>query len=302
MKAIFIVNPGSGEGSGESYQEAITNKIKEKYEKVEVRVTEKEGDALDWARQACDEKCDGLFVLGGDGTVNEVVSGVAEEDYKPRIGIFPGGTVNNMSRTLGFPNDINQTIDTMDFDSYKKVDIGKVNDRYFIYSVSLGQIPEAIHNVTYEEKNKWGPMAYMTNIFKEIQKDELKALRIKYDSTEVEGNFSHILVILTDQIGDFKFADTENSEDDGLFTAFFLRETSFGEKLGVVGEALKGDLSGNDNVESLRLTNLSVESITDEELEYDIDGDLGGKLPIKIQILPKHVEVYCHPKRLLKNR
>ncbi|HHA7683715.1 TPA: diacylglycerol kinase family protein [Streptococcus pneumoniae] len=146
-KVMVIINPTSGGEKALDYKENLENKAKEYFEYVETKITEKALDATHFAEEASREQYDAVVVFGGDGTVNEVISGIDERDYIPKLGIIPGGTGNLITKLLEINQDIDGAIDELDFDLTNKIDIGKANDNYFGYIFSIGSLPEAIHNV-----------------------------------------------------------------------------------------------------------------------------------------------------------
>lgn len=292
MKAVVIINPASGNEQGEEYNKLIEEKFNQFFDEVEILFTEKGGDAEEFARKAAREKVEAVFVLGGDGTVNEGIKGLAEEEYRPKFGIFPGGTVNNLARVLGIPMDIEEAVKAVDFNSYKDIDIGKVGEEYFCYALSIGAIPEAIHNVSGEEKTKWGPFAYLSNIIKNLSGEKLYSLKINHDGEILEGEYSHVFISLSDQIGDIEFAGTGHNISDGCFMLYLLKRTDMFQKAQALGEALKGSLEEDDQVVAISCKEVSVESLDNEELEFDLDGDLGGKVPFSAKILPHHLRTY----------
>ena len=130
---MVIINPTSGGEQALNYKEKIENKAKEYFEVVETRITEKALDATHFAEEAAKEKYEAVIVFGGDGTVNEVVSGIAEKEYIPKLGIIPGGTGNLITKLVQIDQDIDKAIESLDFNLTNKIDIGKANDHYFGY-------------------------------------------------------------------------------------------------------------------------------------------------------------------------
>ena len=110
-KAMIIINPTSGGEQALNYKEKIENKAKEYFEVVETRITEKAIDATHFAEEAAKEKYEAVIVFGGDGTVNEVVSGIAEKEYIPKLGIIPGGTGNLITKLVQIDQDIDKAIE-----------------------------------------------------------------------------------------------------------------------------------------------------------------------------------------------
>ena len=107
---MVIINPTSGGEQALNYKEKIENKAKEYFEVVETRITEKALDATHFAEEAAKEKYEAVIVFGGDGTVNEVVSGIAEKEYIPKLGIIPGGTGNLITKLVQIDQDIDKAI------------------------------------------------------------------------------------------------------------------------------------------------------------------------------------------------
>ena len=123
-KAMVIINPTSGGEKALDYKEKLENKAKEYFEHVETKISEKALDATHFAEEASREQYDAVVVFGGDGTVNEVISGIAERDHTPKLGIIPGGTGNLITKLLEINQDIDGAIDELDFNLTNKIDIG----------------------------------------------------------------------------------------------------------------------------------------------------------------------------------
>ena len=99
-KVMIIINPTSGGETALDYKESLENKAKEYFDYVETKITQKAKDATQFAEKASKEKYDAVIVFGGDGTVNEVISGIAEKKHIPKLGIIPGGTGNLINKLL----------------------------------------------------------------------------------------------------------------------------------------------------------------------------------------------------------
>lgn len=123
-KIMVIINPTSGGEKALDYKVKLENKARDYFEDVEIRITEKAQDATNFAEEASRERYDAVLVFGGDGTVNEVISGIAEKDYIPKLAIIPGGTGNLITKLLEINQDIDGAIDELDFNSTNKIDIG----------------------------------------------------------------------------------------------------------------------------------------------------------------------------------
>ena len=286
-KAMLIINPTSGGEKALDYKEKLENKAKEYFEYVETKITEKAKDATAFADEASKENYEAVIVFGGDGTVNEIISGIAEKDYIPKLGIIPGGTGNLITKLLEISQDIDEAIDQLDFNKTNAIDIGKANKSYFGYIFSVGSLPEAIHNVEIEDKTKYGVLAYAINTIKSVIKDEVFNIKIETENGSYEGEASQVLVLLSNYYADKKIFE-ENK--DGYANILILKNASIISKLSLIPDLLKGDIVENDNIEYIKAKDITISS--DTKLESDIDGDQTDDLPVKITVLGNHIEIY----------
>ena len=286
-KAMLIINPTSGGEKALDYKEKLENKAKEYFEYVETKITEKAKDATAFAEEASKGNYEAVIVFGGDGTVNEVISGIAEKDYIPKLGIIPGGTGNLITKLLEISHDIDEAIDQLDFNKTNSIDIGKANKSYFGYIFSVGSLPEAIHNVEIEDKTKYGVLAYAINTIKSVIKDEVFNIKIETENGNYEGEASQVLVLLSNYYADKKIFE-ENK--DGYANILILKNASIISKISLIPDLLKGDIVENDNIEYIKAKDITISS--DTKLESDIDGDRSDDLPVKITVLGNHIEIY----------
>ena len=289
-KAMVIINPTSGGEQALNYKEKIENKAKEYFEVVETRITEKALDATHFAEEAAKEKYEAVIVFGGDGTVNEVISGIAEKEYIPKLGIIPGGTGNLITKLVQIDQDIDKAIEGLDFNLINKIDIGKANDHYFGYIFSVGSLPEAIHNVEIEDKTKFGMFAYAINTVKSVIRDEVFNIKVETENGNYEGDASQVLVLLSNYFSDKKIFD-ENKV--GYANILILKDASIFSKLSLIPDLLKGDVVENDSIEYIKAKSIKISS--DIEIESDIDGDQSDDLPVEIKVLGNHIEIYSYP-------
>ena len=289
-KAMVIINPTSGGEQALNYKEKIENKAKEYFEVVETRITEKALDATHFAEEAAKEKYEAVIVFGGDGTVNEVISGIAEKEYIPKLGIIPGGTGNLITKLVQIDQDIDKAIEGLDFNLTNKIDIGKANDHYFGYIFSVGSLPEAIHNVEIEDKTKFGMFAYAINTVKSVIRDEVFNIKVETENGNYEGEASQVLVLLSNYFSDKKIFD-ENKV--GYANILILKDASIFSKLSLIPDLLKGVVVENDSIEYIKAKTIKFSS--DIEIESDIDGDQSDDLPVEIKVLGNHIEIYSYP-------
>lgn len=291
---MVILNPVSGGEDHKKIMGDLLYKLKDRYKDILFKITEKPYDATEFAQSACDRKLDAVCVVGGDGTLNEVITGIAPNEYRPKLMIVPGGTVNCLARVLEIPMGplFNTAVSSIDLDRTMKVDIGKVGDRYFTYMLSIGPVAEAIHESTSESKFKFGPMAYFIESTKKLSTEKMKKVRVITDEGEFEGMVDHVVVCLTNKFGKFEFSKEKLDIDDGYAYVFITTEDDLLSRLSLIGDALWSRIEENEAIKYFRTKKVRIESLDGDKIISDLDGDKGDYLPVEAEILRKHIEVF----------
>lgn len=291
-KALLVVNPSAGGEKAQEFQKAVVEKLESYFDEVEVKETKKGGDARDFARAAAQDKLDSVFVMGGDGTVNEGISGLAEQDYRPKFGFFPLGTVNDLARALNMPINPKEAIEALDFEQTKSLDIGKINDRYFMNVVAVGSIPEAVRDVSVEEKTKFGKMAYLISGLKKIAQNETYNFELDVDGDHISVESTTLLIGLTNSIGGHENFLPDAKVDDGLLHLVYLKDTNMLESFQAIPNLAQGVTESNQNLGYRTFNKAHIALKDSQSLGTNVDGDEGDELPIDITILPSHLTVY----------
>lgn len=289
-KAMVIINPSSGKEEAKNQEETIQEVLAKRY-KTKVYHTEKAGDAQDFSLEAAREKYHLVVAVGGDGTVNEVVSGLAEKDHRPLLGIVPMGTVNDLTRALGISQDPIEAMAVLRGEAYKAIDVGKVNDRYFMNALALGSIPESIHEVTPEEKSKLGPLAYFLAGMKRLLEEKKMHLIIETEKDVYEGAYCVMVGSLTGSIGGFEEIFPKASIDDGLLHVLLVKELNLLESLKLLPDFVAGDVSSSEHLVYVTVKKMRIRSQREEPYVSDMDGEEGPKVPLVVEILPRHLRV-----------
>ena len=164
MKSRLIVNPVSGTDSALDHLTLINERLREGIGVVDIVITVAEEDATRAAEQAVRDGYDHLFVAGGDGTLNEVLNGVgrvAGGFDAVTLGLIPLGTGNDFATALGVPEDVDAALQVLLEGVPLRVDIGEVNDRYFINVSAGGFIADVSDAVNPRMKTIAGKLAYL---------------------------------------------------------------------------------------------------------------------------------------------
>lgn len=287
-KALIILNPTSGKEESLHYEQKICDQLCATHD-IEVVKTTCEGDAKRLAEKACEERFDTVILVGGDGTVNEGINGIAEKPFRPKVGIVPLGTVNDFARALNIPLSPDEAIKLLGgMTAY--ADIGKVNNEYFTNVVAIGALPEAVGEVSIEQKTRLGSLAYLIEGAKATFDNEIFTLRLSYDDQVVEKEAILFLMALTNSVGGFSTIADEADVTDGLVHCFVIKSDSTFQTLKIATNMLFNSLKDDENVHYFSTKELYVEA--DRQLELNVDGDMVGKLPISISVLHRHIEIY----------
>ena len=292
-KALLVVNPSSGGEQAQEYEKLAHQKLTTMFDEVVVLHTKKAGDAKNFTREAAVDRYHSVFVMGGDGTVNEGINGIAEQAHRPNFGFIPLGTVNDLARALGIPLEPEEAIAHLSMDALQPLDIGKINDQYFMNVVAIGTIPESINDVDPEKKTKYGMFAYFISGLKQLASTRSYSFRLKIDGEEKQIESSTLLIGLTNSIGGFETLLPDAKVNDGKLHLVYLKDSSFFDTLKTLPDLLKGVDESTDHLSYQTCEQIEVSLTDDGDLASNVDGDEGAKLPINISILPAHLKIYC---------
>jgi diacylglycerol kinase (ATP) len=289
-RARIIYNPTSG-------REILKRNLPEILEKLEIagyetsaHATTGAGDATKAARIAVERQYDVVIAAGGDGTIHEVVNGLAEQDYRPRLGILPAGTTNDFARALHIPRDIGAAVDIITKGDIIPVDIGKINEKYFINIAGGGRITELTYEVPSKLKTMLGQLAYYLKGMEMIPSIKASDLTIEYDGKLFEGEAMLFLVGLTNSIGGFEKLAPDSSINDGLFSLLILKKINLADFVRISTLALRGEHINDPNVIYTQANHIKVRS--NEKVQINLDGEFGGLLPAEFSNLYRHLEVF----------
>lgn len=290
-KALLVVNPSSGGEKAPEFQKQAKEKLETYFDRVVVKETQKAGDATNFTKEAAQNGFDSVFVMGGDGTVNEGISGLANQEFRPNFGFFPLGTVNDLARALGIPLDPAVAIENFDPERKRLLDIGQVNNSYFMNVVAIGAIPQAINNVDPEEKTRYGKMAYFINGFKELLNHQSYEFEIKLDQETETITSTTLLIGLTNSIGGFETLLPDAKVDDGLLHLVYFKDSHFLDTISAIPQLMSGVTETSASLGYKTFEEGTI-TLTEGDLTINVDGDEGDQLPIRIKVLPSHLTVY----------
>ncbi len=289
-RARIIYNPTSG-------REAIKKNLPDVLEILEnagyetsAHATTGEGDAIEAAKLAVERRYDLVVAAGGDGTINEVVNGMAEQEYRPKLGIIPVGTTNDFARALQIPRDIVAAAEIIAKGDRIPIDIGRMNEKYFINIGGGGSLTELTYDVPSKLKTVLGQLAYYLRGIEMLPSLKATNMTIEYDGKLFEGEAMLFLVGLTNSIGGFEKLSPSSSINDGMFTLLILTKTNLADFIRIASLALRGEHINDPKVIYTKANRIKVHS--DEKVLLNLDGEFGGVLPAEFVNLYRHFEVF----------
>ncbi|WP_217587933.1 diacylglycerol kinase [Lentibacillus saliphilus] len=287
-RARVIYNPTSGRELLKKELPAILEQLEKVGYEASAHATTGESDAIYAARTAVERKFDLVIAAGGDGTINEVINGISEQPYRPKVGVIPGGTTNDFARALQIPRDVKKAVEVIVAGETMPLDVGRVNDQYFINIAGGGKLTELTYDVPIKLKTMLGQLAYYMKGIEMLPSLKPIRARIEYDGTVVDEKIMMFLVSNTNSVGGFEKLAPTAKLDDGYFDILILREANLAEFIRVATLALRGAHLDDKHVIYAQAKHIKVD--TDEKMQLNIDGEYGGLLPGEFQNLQQHVE------------
>lgn len=293
MKTCIIVNPGAGSVADLETLEARLGELPD----AEVRRTEAAGDAERLAREAVRDGTDLVVAAGGDGTLNEVVNGLADDFDKVRLGLLPLGTGNDFARSIGVPDDLEGALAVLENGADRAVDVGRatIGDtcRCFL-NMSAGGFSGEVSERASEAKERWGPLAYMRAAIDALP--ELKGFftRIVVNGAEtLEMEASNVIVSNGRFVASGIPAAPKAVLDDGLFDVLIAPAITIPQLAMLVPQVLLGRHMDNELLLFRRATRVEIEC--DPPMAFNVDGELIGEGTARFEILPRALQVIVGP-------
>lgn len=289
-RARIIYNPSSGREIFKKELPDVLRRFEEAGYETSAHATTGEGDATYAAKIAVERKYDLVIAAGGDGTINEVLHGLAEQPYRPKLGIIPGGTTNDLARALGIPRDIKKAVDIILEHHIRPLDIGRVNDHYFMNIAGGGKLTELTYEVPSKLKTMLGQLAYYIKGIEMLPSLRPIRVQIEYDGKWFDDEIMLFLVSNTNSVGGFEKLAPNAKMDDGYFDLLILKKMNMADFVRIASLATKGAHLEDKHIFYARANRIKVH--TEEKMQLNIDGEFGGLLPGEFTNLYQHIDVF----------
>lgn len=294
-KILIITNPTAGDKAGVEGAERLKKTFNQKDVGIKLYETTGEDDFKSLVEEALADGFDTVAILGGDGTISEFTAQVSDLENRPKILLIPMGTTNNLARALNTELNFDLLVEKVDSDILieKEADVGQLNDRYFVSTLSAGSLPEIAWKADDDVKEMFGSFGYILEGISAINEDETFELIIKTEADEIVlEDISLIVIGLSNSVFGIP-TFFENAEiNDGKFHLYALKTSNLMEEAASLAHHVVADMDAGENVnnELSFITSFNKATIeADTEIHMAIDGEKGPTFPIELDILHNHL-------------
>ena len=281
-KLLMVVNPRAGRNKSRGPLYDAAGILSSNGYLLRIHNTVAPGDARDLVRRE-GARYDAVVAVGGDGTLNEVVTGLMKLDNPPPLGYMPQGSTNDFAASLHLPSNPAEAAAVIAQSAGRKLDIGQWNRRYFVYVASFGAFTRTSYSAPQNVKNALGHFAYVLEGVKDLDSLRPYPIRLNADGETLDGEYLFGAVCNTLSIGGIvKLAPEHVALDDGLFELLLVPNPRTPADLqDLMMSAVNQDYAGKGfvfrHVSSIRLE-------TEDVLPWSLDGEYAPGTP-KVEIV-----------------
>lgn len=292
MKVLFIYNPQAGMMQIKNHLFNILNVFSKANYDLTVYPTKRQKEAINYIKDKA-TNFDLIICSGGDGTLNEIINGlmIVQSDNVPILGYIAAGSTNDYARSLKLPKDMSKAAEFVVDNNEKNYDVGKFNNKYFIYIAAFGAFTKVSYSTPQNIKNYFGHLAYIAEGLKSLP--EIKAYHIKadIDGKFIEDDFIYGMITNTLWVGGiYQFDNKKVKLDDGYFEVTLIKEPKDVTQFSEIASYLFGTIKKSDLVLTFKAKEIIIES--KEKLAWTIDGEYGGSSNISnIKNIKKAIKI-----------
>jgi diacylglycerol kinase (ATP) len=286
LMAIFNAHSGGGEYRREL--PLIIDSLRGLGYDVEERETQSVGDATRLAREAVDKGLDLVCAIGGDGTVNETINGLAGSEVP--LAIVPTGTVNVLAMELGIPLEPPDAVKLLEVGTISWIDLGLAGDRYFGLMAGVGMDAAVVASLNPVMKKAFKEAAFAVQGFANYLTKEEPLIRVTTEERTVEGYFA-VFGNSSNYGGGFGITPLADMRD-GLLDVCVLKDKSFLSTIWYWTAALINAHITHPKVEYFRTKRAEIVTVdAGKEVLVQTDGEVAGKLPLTCRVVPRSLRV-----------
>ena len=294
-KGILYYHEAAGQGDVHVELGQVATNLSKMCKELVIYRSDEEGDIKKHCQVIKKENTyDVIFVLGGDGTVHELINGVIDADLNLPIGILPGGTFNDFTKTLNLPPTPKEASEVLLEGHVKHIDVMQANERYVLNFVGMGLIVENAEAVVDDQKSKLGKFSYLFSTLKTVTDPTFFDYEIDVNGKTESGTASMIVVANGQFVGGNRIPLKELCPDDGVIHAFIFKEAGIKLFTEMINEKSIDNWNNiSKNVKQIEGTDFTIR--TKEPMEVDVDGEIDLSTPIHITNLNKRLRMFTGP-------
>ncbi len=278
-KILVILNPAArSERAGGTWE-----KIRD-LPAATVQTTSAPGDARSIAGWAVAQGFATVVAAGGDGTINEVVNGIAGSDIA--LGILPVGTMNVFAAELGIPNNLPKAWEIIQAGHTRRIDLVRANDQYFVQLAGVGLDAQVVQATSRSFKKNFGPLSYVISAAQIAARPPPKLI-VEHDGHRREGSF--VLIGNGRYYGGPVAFFKDARIDDGKLDVLIFKNLGYLDIARYLGTILMGNHTGLADVDYFQTKRVAVSSADDVPVE--VDGEVVTKLPVTFRISSRKLKV-----------
>ena len=273
-KLLFIFNPKSGKGLIKTHLADVVDKMVKAGFSVTIYPTQDRGDAT---RKVIEDGqyFDRIVCSGGDGTLDEVVSGMYRAGLKIPIGYIPAGSTNDFGKSVGISNEISKAVTAAVSDQLYPCDLGKFNEENFVYIAAFGMFTEISYETPQALKNMLGHLAYILSAAKSLASIPNYSMQIEVEGRSIQDNFIYGMVTNSISVGGFQGMTGKDVKlDDGEFEVTLIKHPANLIELNEIVSCLLNRIDNSDLIYSFKAKELHV--MSEEAIPWTRDGEFGG--------------------------
>ena len=275
-KMLFIYNPRAGKSQIRSnLLDMIDIFVKAGYE-VTAYPTQAQGDGIKAVTERQIGYYDMIACSGGDGTLDEVVTGMMQCEKRLPIGYVPAGTTNDFAGSLGIPRSMEKAARVIVDGRSFRCDVGGFNENIFVYIAAFGLFTDVSYETRQDMKNVLGQMAYVLEGMRKLSKVKSYAMKVTSGDRAIEGDFIFGMITNSLSVGGFKKITGDNVKlDDGVFEVTLIKRPGNPVELNTIMAAMVNRNIDTDLMECFTASELQIESA--EDIAWTLDGEFGGR-------------------------
>lgn len=274
-RILFIYNPHAGKGLIKSRLSDILDIISKAGYEIVAYPTQGYKDAY-YKVMEFTEEYDRVICSGGDGTLDEVVTGMMMREHKIPIGYIPAGTTNDFANSLQIPKDMLEATHVATSGKGFACDIGSFNDDIFVYIAAFGLFTDVSYQTKQEVKNVLGHLAYVLEGATRLLDIPSHHMRITHDGEVIEDDFVYGMVTNSRSVGGFRNMVDQNVKfDDGKFEVTLIKTPKSASALQEIIAALLISQVNTDYMYTFKTNKIQFESM--EQIPWTLDGEFGGQ-------------------------